>query len=88
MRKQGSITVFAALTMMLVASFLFALLEAAYVQGLNTAAEEVSELCMDSVFAQYQPALWQKYGVLALDGAFGTDEHGCSWLCANSLFLD
>ncbi len=74
MRKQGSITVFAALTMMLVASFLFALLEAAYVQGLNTAAEEVSELCMDSVFAQYQPALWQKYGVLALDGAFGTDE--------------
>ncbi len=74
MRKRGSITIFAALTIMLIASFLFALLEAAYVHGLNTVAEGVSQLCMDSVFAQYQPALWQNYGVLALDGAYGTDE--------------
>ena len=73
MKCKGSITVFAALSMLLVASFLFALLEGARVQGLNTCAELVSEVGITSVCAEYQSPLWEEYRLLFFDGAYGTE---------------
>lgn len=73
MRAKGSITVFAALALMLVASFLFALLEAGRMRGLSVRAELVSQLSLESVCAEYQTGLWEKYHLLCLDGAYGED---------------
>lgn len=71
MKIKGSMTVFAALTFMLMASFLFALLEAGRVQVLRQYVDMTSELAVESVFAEYQPALWENYHLLGLDGAYG-----------------
>jgi hypothetical protein len=73
MEKRGSVTVFSALTLMLVASFLFALLEAGRVNGLQEWVEMTSELGLESVCAEYQPGLWEGYHLLCLDGAYGGD---------------
>lgn len=72
MKIKGSMTVFAALTFMLIASFLFALLEAGRVQVLRQYVDMTSELAVESVFAEYQPALWENYHLLGLDGAYGS----------------
>lgn len=71
MKVRGSMTVFAALIFMLVASLLFALLEAARVNTLRLYADMTSELALESVFAEYQAGLWQDYHLLCLDGAYG-----------------
>ena len=73
MKARGSMTVFAALVFMLVASMLFALLEGARAVSLRLYADMTSELAVESVFAEYQPLLWQDYHLLCLDGAYGTD---------------
>lgn len=74
MKRKGSITVFSALCLMLVASFLFALLEAGRVYGLDAYADMNAELGLESVCAEYQPQLWDKYHMLCLDGAYGGEE--------------
>lgn len=73
MKCKGSITVFAALSLLLIASCLFARLEGARVQGLNTCAELVSEVGITSLCAEYQSPLWEDYRLLFLDGAYGTE---------------
>ena len=73
MKARGSMTVFAALIFMLAASMLFALLEGARAVSLRLYADMTSELAVESVFAEYQPLLWQGYHPLCLDGAYGTD---------------
>lgn len=73
-KQRGSMTVFAALAFMLVASFLFALLELARVQSLAMLAEQKSAFCLEAVCTEYQPMLWEEYHLLGLDGAFGGTE--------------
>ncbi|MBO5068948.1 MAG: hypothetical protein J6C37_01085 [Roseburia sp.] len=80
MRAKGSITVFAALALMLVASFLFALLEAGRVYGLDTRADMVSQLSLESVCAEYQSGLWEDYHLLCLDGAYGGDSFSMEYV--------
>lgn len=74
MKREGSITAFASLSLMLIASFLFALLEAGRVHGLNACADSKTELGMESLGAEYQPALWNEYQLLCLDGAYGESD--------------
>lgn len=74
MRVKGSMTVFSALAFMLVASFLFALLEAARLQSLAVLAEQKSMLCLEAVCTEYQPVLWEEYRLLGLDAAYGSGE--------------
>lgn len=72
--KRGSITVFASLAFMLIASFLFALLEAGRMQQLSCYADMRSELALESVCGEYQSGLWEDYHLLCLDGAYGGKE--------------
>lgn len=76
--KKGSITIFASLSMMLVASFLFAMLESARYYGLQTYIKQKSPLITESVFAEYQVKLWEDYHLLFLDGAYGGTEFSTS----------
>lgn len=70
----GSMTVFSALSFMLVASFLFALLEFARVQCLAAVAQQKAALSLEAVASEYQPQLWEEYRILGLDGAYGGQE--------------
>lgn len=70
-RKKGSITVFLTMLLLLIASFFFALLEISRIKGLHTKAELVEDVAMESVFAEYQREIYEDYGLLLLDGAYG-----------------
>lgn len=77
---RGSMTVFAALSIMLVASFLFVLLEAAHQQQLRRVAQMNTSLVVESVFSNYCSPLWEKYKILALDnGMTEEQEPFVSW---------
>lgn len=78
--RKGSITPFCALSLMLVASLLFALLESARFYGLERYAEMKADTAIDSVCAEYQPYLWQQYGLLFLDGAYGTEQFSMGYV--------
>lgn len=70
----GSITLFLALTLTLVLSFCFSLLEAARVQGLSHMAQRKMQMELESAFGEYHAALWQDYQLLFLDGSYGTGQ--------------
>ena len=78
--KKGSITLFCALSLMLVATLVFALLESARFRGLDYCATLKAEAAIDSVCAEYQPYLWQEYGLLFLDGAYGAEEFSVGYV--------
>lgn len=80
--KRGSITIFAALSFMLIASFLFALLEAGRAYLLDSYADMCSELALESVCAEYQPGIWEEYQLLCLDGAYGGTEFDMDYVTA------
>lgn len=77
---RGSMTIFAALSIMLVASFLFVLLEATHQQQLRRVAQMNTSLVVESVFSNYCSPLWEKYQILALDNSMtGEQEPFVSW---------
>ena len=78
--KRGSITPFCALSLMLVASLLFALLESSRIYGLERYATLKAETGMDSLCAEFQPLLWEQYGLLFLDGAYGTEQFSMAYV--------
>ena len=78
--KKGSITPFCAISLMLVASLLFALLESARISRLDSYAALKAESGIDSLCASYQPFLWEQYGLLFLDGAYGAEEFSIEYV--------
>ena len=78
--RKGSITPFSAVSLILVASLVLALLETARVYGLDRYAEMKTNAAMDSVCAEYQPYLWSQYGLLFLDGAYGSEEFSMAYV--------
>lgn len=65
--EKGSITVFTALSLLLVTAALFALLEGTRLQELRRFANLQTELALESVFANYNAALWEEYHLLGTD---------------------
>lgn len=77
---RGSLTVFAALSIMLIASFLFVLLEATHQQQVRRVAKLNTSLVMESVFSNYCSPLWEKYRILAFDnGMSEAQEPFAAW---------
>ena len=72
--EEGSLTIFSALSLLLILSFLLALLEGARVSGLQMMDTLAADTGMDCVAAEYQTVLWDKYHLLYLDGAYGWDQ--------------
>lgn len=66
MRKKASITVFAALSLMLVAQLLFTLLEAARHYELQKVLYMNTDTVLESVFADYCSPLWETYKILGV----------------------
>lgn len=72
--QNGSITIFLALTLVLILSFLFSMVEAARVNGLGELAKRKLILETQSLFGAYNQELWERYGLLFLDMSYGTGE--------------
>ncbi len=64
----GSVTLFLALTLTIVLSLFFSLLEAVRVQGLSMIAQRNLKLSLTSAFGAYHMPLWRDYRLLFLDG--------------------
>lgn len=73
MRQKGSITVFAALSIMLVAQLLFTLLEAARNIEFYRVLQMNTDSALESMFADYVFPLWDDYRIL---GAAAADSSG------------
>lgn len=69
--SQGSVTVFASLALLLVASFLLALLEAARVEGFRSYAAMNRANALESVLSGYNRDLFETYGIFLLDAGYG-----------------
>lgn len=66
MRKDGQITVFLSLVLVCVLSLLCGLLESARTAGARYYLQMSMNSSMQSVFGQYNSALWEKYRILGL----------------------
>ena len=64
MRRRGSITVFASLSLMLVAQLIFTFLEGAHCLEVGKCARMNTESALESVFADYCTPLWENYRLL------------------------
>lgn len=65
--RKGSITIFSLLTMMLVASVLFVLLEGSRFQEIRRISNLQTEVAVESAFANYNSLLWKEYKLLGCD---------------------
>lgn len=73
MRKcSGSMTVFVSLTLLLIASLLFTLVEGARYHCLKSLADMDRITETASAFAEYDTALLEQYGLLFLDDSYGS----------------
>lgn len=72
MKKHGSITVFLSLIIVLTASVIGAVLEAARWKTADCEIRMRTDLGIDSLFAEYHRELLEQYDVLFMDGSFGT----------------
>ena len=70
-KKDGSITVPLCLALTALAVFILGLLEAVRYDGLSMDAKEWANLMAESLFAGYQPVLFDEYRMFLLDGGFG-----------------
>ncbi len=68
-RAKGSLTVFATLTLMLVASFLFSFLEYARSDGIRAYVKMDPPASTASLLSKYNRECFTRYGILLLDGA-------------------
>jgi hypothetical protein len=72
---KGSLTIFAVLSIMLIAAFLFALLEAGRMHQIRVVANMNTESVLESVFANYARPMWENGRLLVLDNGC-TEEQG------------
>lgn len=63
--RKGSVTIFALLSLMLVVSALFALLEAGRFHQIKGLTNLQTQVALESAFAEYNTYLWEEYRVLA-----------------------
>lgn len=64
--EKGSITVFSALSILLITAALFALLEGTRLQEINRFADLQTESALESAFASYNTCLWEVYHLLGV----------------------
>lgn len=68
--KKGSMTVFMGMSIMLILSVFFSLLEVIHYQMLKKESIIVTKIGIESMFADYNRPIWEKYGILAMDAGY------------------
>ena len=85
MRCRASITLFMCMTIMMITSLGFTLMEVSRFLGVDKKGDFVTATVADNTFSEYIKPLWDQYGILAIDRAHGTNEDGDSNLRARIL---
>jgi hypothetical protein len=77
-RREGSITVFLSLIMLLVLSILMTTIEVARVSSFQVHTDRALVAAMDSVLADFYYPLYEEYHVFALEGSYGKGSNSIS----------
>lgn len=88
---KGSVTVFFSMIIVMVISLVLSLVELLHYIGLERLTVPVSKIGAESAFADYNRALLEDYGILAIDGGYGKrsldiarmEERVLPYLCDN-----
>lgn len=68
---RGTMTVFMGMTILMLLSIFFSLLEVLHYISLLEESAMLSDIGIESMFADYCRPLWDEYGVLGIDGGYG-----------------
>lgn len=71
---KGSVSLFAAMVFLLVASVITATIRSARIHGAKVMVRTASSMALDSVFAEYDCRLFSEFGILLFDGKQGNKE--------------
>lgn len=72
-KLKGSLTIFLSLILVFTSGLFFTLSEVTRFMSLKSQSARASELSFESIFAEYNIPLWENYGILGVDGAYGKD---------------
>ena len=70
--RSASVTCFMGMSLMLLLSVFFTLLEMMHYYTLQRMEPLISQISTESAFGDFNRLLWKDYGVLAIDGSYGT----------------
>lgn len=70
-RLSASVTLFVSLSLMLIASLIFTLLESARVHGLKAYSAMTAYSAVESLFSRYSDWIYKNYDIFLLDASFG-----------------
>ena len=72
--RQGSLTIFFSMILLSLFSLFFSMVETLRIFEMRLESRSVTKTVMANAFSEYQPYLWETYGILALDGGYGTED--------------
>lgn len=70
--RTASVTCFMGMNLMMLLSVFFTLLEMLHFYSLRRFEPLVSQISIESAFADYNRILWNEYGILGIDSSYGT----------------
>lgn len=79
-KASASITLFMCMTIMMITSLGFTLIEAGRFYGVDGKATFVTATVSDNTFSEYIKPMWEQYGILGIDKAHGTSDEGDTFL--------
>jgi len=72
--KSGYMTVYLSLSLLIMLSFIFTLIEGIRMQTIRFQTECVMDIGLNSIFAEYHRELLEQYGLFGIDSSYGNDE--------------
>ncbi len=69
--QRASVTIFFSMILILLGSLFFSMVETFRIFEMRLESRAVTETIAENLMSEYQPLLWQRYGILALDGGYG-----------------
>ena len=73
-KKQGYITVYLSLSLLIMLSFIFTLIEGIRMQTIRFQTECVMDMGLNSIFAEYHRELLNQYGLFGIDTSYGSED--------------
>lgn len=80
MRRQGSVTVFFSLVLLLLSSLFFSMVESVRVYEMRLESRVITQAALSNALSEYQRYLWDTYGILAVDCGYGRQVEDASLL--------
>lgn len=74
LKKDGYVTVYLSLSLLVMLSLIFTLIEGIRIQTIRFQTECVMDMGLSSIFAEYHRKLWEQYDLLAMDTTYGYEQ--------------